>query len=188
MAAPRTDTPLVAPPDGAGPGGPRHGFTVGRVLGVAAMLAVALFWLWIFSGAPAKQNPDRLDDRRWVERAEAACATTMARIDTREAVGRRSRVQRADDIDTSSAELRALLDGLADPPPASAGDREVVERWLADWRDLLGDRDAYAAAIRTDPDARFVTTEKFNDPLDTVVEIFADVNDMPSCGPAGDVG
>lgn len=183
MAAPRTDLPPTDQPPGA-----RRGLTPWRVAGVATMLAIALFWIWIFSGAPRKQNPDYLDDRRWVARAEAACATTMDRIDARGATGRLDRDQRADAIDTSTGELRALLDELADPLPGPASDREVVEQWLADWRALLGDRDTYAAAIRTDPDARFVTSAKFNDPLDTVVETFATVNEMPSCGPADDVG
>jgi len=160
-----------------------------RVLGVAAMVAIVLFWFWIFSGGPRKQNADRLDDRRWVARAETTCARTMGRVDTRaEAAGRQDRDARAAAIDTSSTDLRRMLDDLRSPLPSRAGDRDVAEQWLGDWDRLIDDRDTYADAIRRNPDARFLTEEKFRDPLDRVIEIFADVNDMPSCGPAGDVG
>ena len=167
----------------------RHGFTPLRILGVSTMLAIALFWFWIFAGGPAKQNPDRLADREWAEQAETTCRRTMDGIDerTRDA-GTEDRATRADAIDTSTGELRTMLAALRDPLPGPAADREVVAPWLADWEQLLDDRDAYADAIREDANARFLMTEKYNDPLDRVVEVFADVNDMPSCAPAGDVG
>jgi hypothetical protein len=153
------------------------------------MVAVALFWFWIFSGAPRRDNPDRLEDRAWVERAEDTCARTMAGVDERsETAGREDRVARADAIDASSADLRAMVGALRDPLPDGAGDREVVERWLADWEELIANRETYADAVRDDPGARLLLTEKFDDPIDRVIEVFADVNDMPACGPAGDVG
>lgn len=187
------DTPGTTPTepaDGdAGPEGLSSRARAWRVAGVAGMLVIALFWIWIFSGAAREQNPDRLDDRAWVERAEATCATTQATIDARTAgAGTQSRAARADDIDASTEDLRAMLAALADPLPEGASDREVVSRWLDDWDRLLDDRDAYADAVRVNPDARYLTEEKFDDPLDRVVETFADVNDMPSCAPAGDVG
>ncbi len=154
------------------------------------MLAMALFWLWIFSGAARRQNPDLLEDRAWVERAEATCAATMDRRSTSAAgagrppgAGRPGRRHRR--VHRGPARHAGRL---RSPLPDGEGDREVVEPWLADWDRLLGDRDTYADAMRVNPDARFLTEEKFNDPLDRVIEIFADVNDMPSCGPAGDVG
>ena len=182
--------PATEPTD---PEVPREGLSgrarAWRVAGVAGMLAIALFWIWIFSGAAREQNPDRLEDRAWVEEAEATCAGTQATIDARTAdAGTQSRAARADDIDASTADLRAMLTRLADPLPEGASDQEVVEQWLADWERLLEDRDTYADAVRVNPDARYLTEEKFNDPLDSVVETFADVNDMPSCAPAGDVG
>lgn len=185
MASPTTvDRPEG--PAGAAPGGRRSGWTYA---GVGIVLAVALMWLWIFSGGPRKVNPDRVADRDWAERAEDTCRTTMDGIDERAApAGRQDTATRADAIDQSSDDLDAMLARLADPLPDDADDRAVVEPWLADWARLVDDRRAYADAVRTDPDARFLTSEKFSDGLDDVIETFADVNDMPSCGPAGDVG
>lgn len=159
-------------------------------LGIAVVVATVIFWAWIFSGAPKRLNPDRIQDRTWVEDAEATCADTMEGIDDRAAAGAHNEDldARADAIDASSDDLDAMLARLRDPLPTGADDREVAGEWLGDWDQLVEDRRTYADAVRTNPDARFLTTEKFNDPLDRVVQTFAEVNDMPSCAPAGDVG
>ncbi|CAN5493107.1 hypothetical protein BH24ACT4_BH24ACT4_17810 [soil metagenome] len=183
-----TTDPTDAPPAPAGEA-PGRGVLTWRVVGVMALLAIALFWLWIFSGAARKQNPDFLSDRAWVEDAEVTCAATMATIDDRAApAGRQDQATRADAIDASTEDLRVMLADLGSPGPDDADDRALVDQWLSDWDQLLVDRSTYADAIRVNPDAQFFTTEKFSDPLDKVIEVFADVNDMPSCGPAGDVG
>jgi hypothetical protein len=165
---------------------------MGRVwtaVGVTVFLLIALMWIWIFSGAPRRHNPDYIDDRGWVRDAEATCAATKERIDDRTAAaGTQDTGARADAIDESTDDLEAMLVDLRDPLPDGSGDRSVVEPWLADYDQLLDDRRDYADAVRENPDARFLTTEKFNDPLDRVVQTFAEVNEMRSCIPAGDVG
>jgi len=159
-------------------------------LGIAVVVATIIFWVWVFSGAPRRINPDRLQDRAWVESAEATCAATMEEVDARAAAGAGTDdlEARGDAIDANTDDLEAMLASLRDPPPEQAGDRDVVEEWLGDWDQLIEDRRAYADAVRVNPDARFLTIEKFNDPLDRVVQTFAEVNEMPSCAPAGDVG
>ncbi|HMJ74736.1 MAG TPA: hypothetical protein VK507_02130, partial [Iamia sp.] len=105
-----------------------------------------------------------------------------------ETAGRQDTEARADAIDASTDDLEVMLAALADPLPDSEADRAVVEPWLDDYAKLLEDRRTYADAVRVNPDARFLTTEKFNDPLDRVVQTFAEINEMFSCVPAGDVG
>lgn len=179
----------AARPDADGDAPERPGRSLWTYLGVGVVLAVILMWGWIFSGAPKKVNPDRLDDRVWAERAEETCRATMEEIDARSSTSSdQSRDERGDAIDTSSDDLEAMLARLADPLPDSEADRDVVGPWLDDWASLIEDRRAYADAVREDPDARFLTSEKFNDGLDDVIGTFAEVNDMPSCAPAGDVG
>jgi hypothetical protein len=183
--------PTQAPPRPAGPsptGGPRMA-RVWTVVGVTVFLLIVLMWIWIFSGAPKRHNPDFIDDRGWAEDAEATCEATKERIDDRTAAaGTQDTEARADAIDASTDDLEAMLADLRDPLPSSAGDRSVLEPWLDDYAKLLDDRRTYADAVRVNPDARFLTTEKFNDPLDRVVQTFAEVNEMHSCIPAGDVG
>jgi hypothetical protein len=182
--------PTQAPPRPAGapgPGGRRA--TVWTALGVVVVLAVVLMWIWIFSGAARKANPDHIDDRAWAESAEETCAATRERIDDRSSsAGRQDPDARADAIDASTDDVETMLADLRDPLPESDADRSVVEPWLDDYAQLVEDRRTYADAVRVNPDARFLTTEKFNDPLDRVVQTFAEVNDMPSCIPPGDVG
>ncbi len=159
-------------------------------MGIAVVVATVIFWAWIFSGAPKRLNPDRVDDRAWVEDAETTCAATMEEIDARTAAGAGGDdlEARGDAIDANTDDLEVMLASLRDPLPDGEADREVVEEWLGDWDQLVEDRRAYADAVRVNPDARFLTTEKFNDPLDRVVQTFAEVNEMASCAPAGDVG
>jgi hypothetical protein len=184
VAAPPTAPP--APPDETDAGG--RGWGLGRVLGVAVALALAVFWIWIFSGAPRKQNPDYLEDRAWVERTEATCATTVARIDELPAASEsEDHVERAAVVARANDELDRMLDRIAADPPKPAADREVVEPWLADWRTYLGDRRDYAERLREDPDARLLVDEKFGDQIETVITTFTEVNRMISCAPPGDV-
>lgn len=158
------------------------------VLGVVVALAIALFWIWIFSGAARRQNPDFLDDRAWVARARATCSVTAERIDERTRQTFTSPADRADAIEAGNRDLKAMLAELRAPLPESGRDRAVVTPWLDDWTDLLDDRASYAVAVRIDGNARFLTREKFNDPLDRVVQTFAEVNEMKECAPPGDVG
>lgn len=182
--------PMQAPPDPDGPPPPaRRRTSPWTVAGGTLFVAIVVMWIWIFSGAAGKANPDYLADRAWAEDAEETCAATRERIDERSAAaGTQDLDARADAIDESTDDAEAMLADLRDPPPESASDRSVVGPWLDDYAQLLEDRRTYADAIRVNPDARFLTTEKFNDPLDRVVQTFAEVNDMPSCIPPGDVG
>lgn len=178
MAAPTQDTA----PDA------RRRSPIGRVVVAGAVILMALFWIWILTGGPRKQNPDYLSDRDWVADAEALCAATRDDVDAlprAEAAG--SAAERADVLDDANDLVAAMLVDLGEPLPADDGDIAVVRPWLDDWATYLGDRRAFADALRTDAEAQFLVTEKFNDPIDTVIKTFADVNDMPSCAPFGDL-
>ena len=160
-----------------------------RVLAVTAGLALILFWLWIFSGAPRKQNPDYLEDRAWAERTEATCAATVARIDDLPAAPQRRELGRAGRRGRPG-QRRARSDAgrARRRPPVGQEDQEVVRPWLADWRTYLDNRRDYADRLRTDPDAQLLVDEKFSDSIETVIGTFAEVNEMDSCVVPGDVG
>ena len=122
-------------PDPSSPDAPISRRTlVLRGLGVAVVLAVALFWIWAFTQSvrqkdePAtSRNPDYLEDRDWVADALATCEATMDGIDERSReAGTQDRVARADAIDESTADLRVMLEALRSPLPAPASDRDVT--------------------------------------------------------------
>jgi hypothetical protein len=80
-----------------------------------------------------------------------------------------------------------MLDKLSADRADDAGDRELVGKWLVDWRRYVGNRRDYARRLRTDPHARLFVDEKFNDSIETVISTFAQVNDMDSCATPTDV-
>jgi hypothetical protein len=169
---------------------PPRRFPIGRTLGVLAALAMAGFWIWILSGAPSRTNPDRVDDRDWAARAEATCAASRDRLDAlppaRDAA---TADDRARIVDRGTDELAAMVETLAADLPADTGDAANVQRWLADYRRYLDARRDYSARLRSDPDAQLLYPERFGDPLDRVIDVFAeDVNELESCGTPGDIG
>jgi hypothetical protein len=164
------------------------GWTVPRVLAIAVTVALVLFWIWVFSGAPRKKNPDYLEDRAWTARTEATCARTVERIDALpDAPTAESSPERAAVISQANDELEAMLDAIEADEPSGEGDLDVVRPWLADWRTYLEDRRDYASRLRTDPKAKLYVDEKFNDSIETVIDTFAEVNEMDSCVVPGDV-
>jgi hypothetical protein len=90
-------------------------------------------------------------------------------------------------VSRANDELDEMLDAIEADEPTGKGDLDVVRPWLADWRTYLGDRRDYAERLRTDPKARLFVDEKFNDSIETVIETFAEVNEMDSCVVPGDV-
>lgn len=162
---------------------------VGRILAVVAGLAMVVFWIWILSGAPRRHNPDYLADRGWAARAESTCRATaaeLAELPRAEQTPRAGR--RADVVDRASGHLEAMVERLGRPLPEGGDDARLARAWLADWRTYLANRRDYTRRLRDDPRAQFLVAEKFRDPIDTVISTFAEVNDMATCAPPGDVG
>jgi hypothetical protein len=53
----------------------------------------------------------------------------------------------------------------------------------------VANRRDYADRLRVDPEARLLLDQSLGgDSVDKPIEIFADVNDMPTCATPGDVG
>lgn len=161
----------------------------GRVLAVVAMLAIVLFWAWVFSGAPAKENPDYLE-RDYAATVEARCQQLRDDLDELpSAVELPDRIERAEVLDEANVLVDEFLDDLEADAPSDGPDATAMEGWLADWRTYLGDREAYAEQLRADEGDRFTVTESpLGDTVDRTIEVFADVNQIPACATPGDVG
>lgn len=167
-------------------------WSVGRVLAVAVSVSLVVFWIWIFSGAPARPNPDRLDDRAFVVRAEARCQQLLD--DLGELPGPtefESAANRADVLDDATVLVAEMVDDLEADGPTTGDDGVRMEGWIKDWRTYLADRADYAERLRRDPGAKLLISVNtdLQDPVDKTIQIFADdVNEMPSCATPGDVG
>jgi hypothetical protein len=168
----------------------RQWWTPGRVIVLILVVGMVSMWGYVLYLAigPGRQDPvDRLHDPRFAEAAEARCDGAHNAIDQLPAADQTpAPVERADVVDQADAVLAAMLDDLEGLAPG--GDDGVITReWIADWRTYLGDRQAYAEALRTDPGARLLVTAKDHEQITEFIDAFAADNRMPACATPLDV-
>jgi hypothetical protein len=183
-----TETPAGAETSGSDDA-PGRRWTPTRV--VLAVVVIALVSMWVYvlylAFGPGRQPPiDRLDDPAFARAAEERCAAAVADVDELPvASASPDATARAEVLDQANATFAAMLDdldGMVDLAPA--GDqRQRTTEWLADWRTYLGDREEYADALRTDPCARLLVSEKpgQGQQITGWIDEFAKANRMPSC-------
>ncbi len=162
--------------------------TFGRVAAVVALLGMALFWIYAFSPLADRDNPDRLDVRTFPLAAEQVCAAAIAALEqvppASEAI---DPPDRAGQLDQSGAILATMVAELRTIDPEDPEAARIVSLWLDDWETYLGDRARYADRLRAGEDVAFVVTEKGGNQITEPIDVFADINDMPSCATPLDV-
>lgn len=165
-------------------------WSLGRVLGVVVMLALAVFWTVVFLGIPKKENPDRLDDRAFVERTIVRCDGLLEDLAALpNAAFTDDPLERADVLDEATGLVETMVDEIEADAPTSGDDAVSLRGWIGDWRTYVENRRDYADRLRVDPDARLLLDPSLGgDSVDKPIEVFADVNDMPTCATPGDVG
>jgi len=191
----------VAPGDGSS--------SVWRYIGVSAFLLMALFWVWVFwRGTIGIPHPDELDvpkseaavdveaatpDQqaalRFIQSADAVCAATQAEINQLPfAAGVEDFAERADILDAATALLDTMvqeLDGVAKP---SAVEEQVnAGKWIDDYNQFLDDRRTYASVLRSGDDPPFEISARDGRRVTDYIVNFAEVNNMYSCVPPGDL-
>jgi hypothetical protein len=179
-----------AGPDAEEPEAPAtRRWTPARALLAVVVLAMVAMWGYVLFLAfgPGRQPPiDRLDDPAFAEAGEARCAEALEEVVTLPAANASdTAAERADVLeraDTTFEDMLDDLDGMVDLAPAGDQRRRATE-WLADWRTYLGDREAYVEALRVDPDARLLVSEKEGEGRQITgwIDEFAKANRMPSC-------
>ena len=183
-----TETPAGAQTSGSADA-PGRRWTPTRVMLAIVVIALVSMWVYVLYLAfgPGRQPPiDRLDDPAFARAAEERCAAAVADVDELPvASASPNATARAEVLDQANATFAAMLDdldGMVDLAPA--GDqRQRTTEWLADWRTYLGDRQDYADALRTDPGARLLVSEKpgQGQQITGWIDEFAKANRMPSC-------
>lgn len=192
-ATPLADEPAAADDDP--PGGHRRRWRPGRVVLAGAVVVMVAMWGYVLYLAfgPGRQPPiDRLDDPAFAEAAESRCAVAVSAVeDLPFASELPSATERAQVLQQANGIFAAMLDDLDDladlAPPGEQ--RRAVDEWLADWRTLMSDRVAYAEALREDPDARLLVSEKDDTGRHVTgwIDEFALANRMRSCATPTDV-
>jgi len=164
-------------------------WTPTRIVLAGIVVALVSMWLYVLYLAfgPGRQPPiDRLDDPAFATAAEARCAEAVGAVDQLPLANETPTASdRADVLDRADAEFAAMLDdleGMATLAPAGDQRRRATE-WLGDWRTYLGDREAYADALRSDPGARLLVSEKPGEGRQITgwIDEFALANRMDSC-------
>jgi len=175
-------------PDPADQG--RAGWTVGRVVTFVLFLCIVGFWVWAFSPLAPSGHPDRLDAETFAQASEPLCAAALADVTATVplATDAPDIFTRADDIRTATDIYLDMVDDLtAIAPAAGTRDGDLVRAWLTDWRTFLDDRYAQADRFANGIDEAFVVTVRGGRQVTSAIDVFADVNDMPSCVAALDV-
>lgn len=165
-------------------------WSVPRFLGVAAFLGMAVFWAWALANGNSVAHPDEFDDPVFTEAAETVCAARQAAINELPLATAADTPQgRSELIELGTAQLDAMVNELSRlAPPTDPQGASGVEQWLADYQLYLNDRRRYADVLATGDDPPFVisgTAEGVR--VTDLLTTFADVNNMRSCGPSGDV-
>jgi hypothetical protein len=168
----------------------RMGFTWGRALAIGTVVTMIIFWIWIFSGAPKRENADYLDDREYAAALEDRCQALrddLARLPN--AAGLKTQADRADVLDDANVLVGRFIDDVEADAPTTGDAAVSMKGWLTDWKTYLGDREDYAERLRTEDNAQLLLSRsKLGDSVDKTIQIFTQVNDIPACDTPGDVG
>lgn len=161
-----------------------------RALGIAAFLGLAIFWIWAFQNTDSIPHPDEFDDPVFVTAAEGVCAERQAAILAMpNATTVRNAEERSVLVEAGTQELARMVAELnrLDTPTDPKG-ADGVERWLTDYELYLNDRRVYADILATGDDPPFKISGNADGVRVTdLLRTFAEVNEMPSCAPSGDV-
>lgn len=154
---------------------------------VAGMVAMWGYVLYLAFGPGRQDPPDRLDDPRFAVAAQARCEEALAEVaELPRATDARSATERAEVVDRANQAFAEMLDDLDRLVPGGE-DGELVRAWLTDWRTYLRDREAYATALRTDPEARLLVSPKNSQQVTEYLDAFAGDNRMVACATPIDV-
>lgn len=178
--------------------GPEHGelapggwkSTLVRGLGVLAFLAMVGFWIWAFNNRDSIAHPDTFDDPVYTEAAEGLCAkrqTVIAEIPATISVS--DPVARGELVAQRTAQLELMLGDLAAlPSPTDPKGADGVVRWLADYDLYLSDLRDYQQALEAGEDPQFLLSATSGGARVTdVIGTYAEVNNMVSCTPKGEI-
>lgn len=158
-----------------------------RLILLVVVVGLIVMWIYAFFLAPSG-NPDRMEDRTWPASAERRCAKAREAIDALpQARDSGSPLERSNQLKEGTKILKTMVSDLSSLPSKSAGDHELISRWLADWETYLSDRRVHAEKLRSEGDIQPLLTALPNG-SSTLERMngFARVNDMESCLDPGD--
>jgi hypothetical protein len=167
-------------------GGSRRDDRTVRLRRAGALTVIAVlagFWAWAFSPFAPRTKADGLADRTYVQLANQRCKDATAELN-RVPLARTARTpaERADILDRANTVVATMAAGLRNDAAGAVGrDRELLDQWLADWDAYVASRMRYAAALRTDPDARFLVPGRSGGQITQTMDGFSRTNRITAC-------
>lgn len=160
---------------------------VAIVVLVAAMVGMWGYVLYLAFGPGRQPPPDRLDDPAFAAAAQQRCDAALDDVAALPAATESATAaDRAEVVEQANGVFAAMLDDLEDLAPGGE-DGDLVREWLADWRTYLADREAYAHAVREDPEAQLLVSAKDREQITEYLDAFAADNRMTACATPLDV-
>jgi hypothetical protein len=164
------------------PGGFR--WSVGSVLALLVVVAIAAFWVYAFSPWAPDDKADALADKSLVADANAHCKAAKDNIDALpRAMDSHTPAERAEVVEQANTYVADMIAALrADPQGATGRDRELHDVWFADWDTYLERRETYAAELRANDDgAVFTVPARHGGQITETMDGFARTNDLYDC-------
>jgi len=162
---------------------------VGRTVAVSLVLALALMWIYVLFVANP-ENVDKLKSSSFGTQAQPVCRATIDRLSQLGLVNQivKTPVDRAELVDKTDVELKAMVARLRTITVADADDAHAVNAWLADWDQWLADHAAWSAKLHQGENAQFFEKQRDNGaPNSKALNDFAQINSMPACATPGGV-
>ena len=180
------------PGGGDGPGRKPGWLPKGRAgasAAIVALLVMAGFWIWAFSPLAPSGHPDVLNNVVFTHDAEDICSDAVRAANrlpgAAEATGPEDRATQI--VATTLLFEEMVTDLRAEADDVAGSDGELVDAWLGDWDTYLDDRRAYAETLAGGSDPPFTVTARDGEAVTGYIDIFAEINNMPSCRTPGDV-
>jgi hypothetical protein len=176
---------------------PSSGWTSSLAKIVLIVVCLMLLAMWIYAfGFASKKAAYRVDDAAWRQRAQSVCTVYEARrlelVDTSQGYiadpTHAQMLQRADVVDRATDIIEEQLIEVTASQPVSERDRSLVSEYAGYYRQVIADRRAYTARLRTFDLQPYGETLVDGGPVSNLVSDFTVVNEMKACSPPGELG
>ena len=175
----------TSPPRHDTPEAPEPRLSRRAKIGIAVvLLSLTAMWVTILVLRLTDENPDALEDADTTARADQVCQQSrsgLAPVPTGR--GAETPAARADRLDTETAALSTMVAELTTLRWSTAHDQELVDLWLADWRQHLADRTVYAESVRVNDnnDIVFNGAAPEEESITFRMDAFSETNHLDAC-------
>lgn len=162
---------------------------------VLTVVCVLIAAMWVYAlGFASRESMNKIGDDAWKVRAEAYCQTAenerfaledLTEMDPDDPAALR---KKADIVEKATDSLERAIDRIEADPPSDDKGRELVPKWIAEYRVYLQNRREFIAALRTAVRRPYFSEKEVEGvPVSERLGKFARENDMKSCQPPFDL-